>query len=132
MLGYKHILPINVFIFGCVLVFIMTFTPWWATICRDALPGHPETGFFYHMVVNILLYWNLGVWMNRQFARNRRRYNEQYELEVNNFLQHFTPLMYHKLSRHVQFGEFNNLLLQAIGQARQLVDIVNKEGRNGL
>lgn len=130
MLGYKQILPINVFLVFCVILFAVTFTPWWATLCRDALPGHPETGFFYHMLVCCLIFWNLGKWTQRQHRRNRERYHEQYEREVNNFFFQFAPLMAEKLERYNKHQELNQLLKLAIAQLNQSLEVVSKERQN--
>ncbi len=131
MLGYKKILPINVLVFFCVFMFGFMFTPWWAKYVAESLPDHLETAAFYYIVASGLIFWNVGRLACKLCECNRRRYNEQYEMEVNNFIFHFTPMIYAKLNRHAQFEEFNNLLRMAIGQAKQLIEITDKERPNG-
>lgn len=131
MLGYKQILPINVFITFCVFMFVFTVTPWWAQFAADSYPGHPETAAFFYILASALVYWNLGRLAYVLCQYNRRCYNDRYELEVNNFFFQFTPMIYQKLNRHAEFEEFNKLLRMACSQARQLIDIADEERRHG-
>lgn len=131
MLGYQKILPINVFITFCVLMFIITFTPWWAHFAAESYPGHPETAAFFYALACALIFWNLGRWTCKLCKYNRERYNEQCELEVNNFFYHFMPMIYYKLNRHAEFEEFNKVLRIACSQARKLIDIAEKGSSNG-
>lgn len=132
MLGYKQILPINVFIVFCVVMFAWFVTPWWAQLTADSYPGHAETAFFFYMLATILVYWNVGRLAQALFNYNRRRYHEQYELEVNNFFFQFAPLMAEKLERYNKHQELNQLLKLAIAQLNQSLEAASKEHRHAV
>ena len=113
MLGYKKILWSSVLAVCAMIYAYIQFTTWWAVTTQDAIPDHWETAFFYYFIVSIIL----AVFTIKATVGwvkwNRKRYNEQYELEVNNFLFNFMPLLSEKLKRHNDFKDFKDLLTLA-------------------
>lgn len=134
MLGYKKVLWSSVLAVCAMVYAYIQFTTWWAVTTRDAIPDHWETAFFYYMILSVILAAFTIKSTVKWVIWNRDRYNEQYELEVNNFLFRFAPLMAEKLKRHNDFKDFSDLLKLATDihrDAKELHVIIREVNANG-
>jgi len=130
MLGYKKVLWTTV-LFTAMILGTFVWLSWeWYDLMFTSIPDHPFTALFYHVLMVLILASPTGKLVDKFRAWNRKRYDLEYDLMVNNLIYEYIPLIAYKLNRYQEFKEFNELLRKASKALSNFNEVVLKERRD--